>query len=85
MKRQWKHYPPEEKVAILRRHWVEGVPISNLCDELGLQPTVFYRWQKVRGVMIPAVAVPVDANLVRRKQPRALHAPCARAGFVSKH
>jgi transposase len=23
-----------------------GNPISTLCDELGLQPTVFYRWQK---------------------------------------
>ena len=22
------------------------MPISDLCDELGLQPTVFYRWQK---------------------------------------
>ena len=22
------------------------MPISKLCDELGLQPTVFYRWQK---------------------------------------
>jgi hypothetical protein len=21
-------------------------PISKLCDEFGLQPTVFYRWQK---------------------------------------
>jgi transposase-like protein len=39
MKKQRKH-------AILRRHLVEGVPISDLCDELGLQPTVFYRWQK---------------------------------------
>jgi transposase-like protein len=46
MKKQRKHYTPEEKVAILRRHLVEGVPISDLCDELGLQPTVFYRWQK---------------------------------------
>ena len=25
---------------------MEGVPISDLCDELGLQPTVFCRWQK---------------------------------------
>jgi len=33
-------------VAILRRHLVEQEPISKLCDELGLQPTVFYRWQK---------------------------------------
>ena len=46
MKKQRKHYTPEEKVAILRRHLVEGVPISDLCDELGFQPTVFYRWQK---------------------------------------
>ena len=46
MKKQRKHYTAEEKVAILRRHLVEGVPISDLCDESGLQPTVFYRWQK---------------------------------------
>jgi len=46
MKKQRKHYTPEEKVAILRRHLVEGAPISDLCDELGLQPTMFYRWQK---------------------------------------
>jgi len=43
---QRKHYTPEEKVAILRRHLLENEPISKLCDELGLQPTVFYRWQK---------------------------------------
>ena len=46
MKKQRKHYTPEEKVATLRRHLVEGVPISDLRDELGLQPTAFYRWQK---------------------------------------
>jgi transposase len=46
MKKQGEHYTPEQKVAILRRHLVEGVPISDLCDELGLQPTVFYRRQK---------------------------------------
>src|SRR5690242_18498918 len=46
MKKRRKHYAPEEKVAILRRHQLEKDPISKLCDELGLQPTVFYRWQK---------------------------------------
>jgi hypothetical protein len=25
---------------------LDKVPVSDLCDELGLQPTVFYRWQK---------------------------------------
>ena len=46
MKKQRKHYTPEEKVAILRRHLLEQVPISELCDKQGLQPTGFYRWQK---------------------------------------
>jgi len=46
MKKQRKQYAPEEKVAVLRRHLLEKEPISKLCDELGLQPTVFYRWQK---------------------------------------
>jgi transposase-like protein len=39
-------YTAEEKLAILRRHLLDKVPISRLCEELGLQPTVFYRWQK---------------------------------------
>jgi transposase-like protein len=46
MKKQRKHCTPEGKVAILRRHLLEQVPISELCDKRGLQPTVFYRWQK---------------------------------------
>ncbi len=46
MRKERKHYTAEEKVAILRRHLLEKVPISTLCEELGLQPTVFYRWQK---------------------------------------
>ncbi|MGE0407434.1 MAG: transposase [Candidatus Korobacteraceae bacterium] len=46
MRKQRKHYTAEEKVAILRRHLLEQEPVSKLCDEFGLQPTVFYRWQK---------------------------------------
>jgi transposase-like protein len=38
MKNSRKHYTPEEKVAILRRHLLEKEPISKLCDELGLHP-----------------------------------------------
>ena len=39
-------FHPRGKVAILRRHLVDKVPVSELCAELGLRPTVFYRWQK---------------------------------------
>jgi transposase len=43
MRKERKHYTAEEKVAILWRHLLDKVPVSDLCDELGLQPTVFYR------------------------------------------
>ena len=46
MRKPRKNYTPEEKVAILRRHLVEKVPVSDLCDEHELAPTLFYRWQK---------------------------------------
>jgi transposase len=46
MRKERKHYTSEEKVSILRRHLLDKVPVSDLCEELGLQPTVFYRWQK---------------------------------------
>ena len=45
-KKTRRQYTGEEKVAILKRHLVNGEKISDICDELGLNPTVFYRWQK---------------------------------------
>jgi transposase len=46
MRKHRKNYQAHEKVIILKRHLVDRVPISDLCDEYNLQPTVFYRWQK---------------------------------------
>jgi transposase-like protein len=46
MRKQRHNYTPEEKVSILRRHLVDRVPVSDLCDEYQLQPTIFYNWQK---------------------------------------
>ena len=39
-------HSPKEKVAILREHLLDGKRVSDVCDEHGLNPTVFYRWQK---------------------------------------
>src|SRR3954468_8480411 len=46
MRKPRKNYTPVEKVAILRRHLIDHVPVSDLCDEHQLSPTLFYRWQK---------------------------------------
>ena len=47
MRKARKNYTGEEKVAILKRHLVEKTPVSDLCDELGLNPNLFYNWQKL--------------------------------------
>ena len=41
-----RYFSPQEKVAVLKRHLLEKTPVSNLCDELGIPPALFYRWQK---------------------------------------
>lgn len=46
MRKQRKNYLPEEKVGIIRRHLIDGAAVSDLCDEHGLHPNVYYRWQK---------------------------------------
>ena len=46
MTQQRRRFSAPEKVAILRRHLLEKVPISELCDECHLAPNLFYRWQK---------------------------------------
>jgi transposase len=41
-----KHYSPAQKVALLRRHLIEKIPVSDLCDEQQLNVNVFYQWQR---------------------------------------
>ena len=47
MDRQRRHFTPEQKVAILREHFLEKVPISDLCEKHGIAVTLFYSWQKL--------------------------------------
>ena len=46
MAKKRKRYSGEEKVRILKRHLVDNISVSDLCDEYYLNPVVFYRWQK---------------------------------------
>ena len=47
MSKSRRKFSAEQKVAILRRHLLDQAPVSDVCEEYGLNPTVFYRWQKV--------------------------------------
>ncbi len=39
-----RRYSVEKKAKILRRHLLDKVPVSDLCDEHGIQPSVVYQW-----------------------------------------
>jgi transposase len=41
-----RQFTAEEKATILRRHLADKVPVSDLCDEYRIQPSLFYVWQR---------------------------------------
>ena len=41
-----RHFSPEDKVRILRLHLLEHKPISQLCEQEKIHPSLFYQWQK---------------------------------------
>ena len=55
MKKSRRRFTPEQKAAILREHLLDHIPVSSICDKHGLQPTVFYRWQKEMFENAPAL------------------------------
>ena len=61
-KKTRRQHSPEQKAAILRRHFVDKVPVSDLCDEYRLQPSVFYHWQKQMFDQLPLALEPMRAK-----------------------
>ncbi len=41
-----RKFSGKEKMAVLRQHLVEKRPVSDVCEQAGINPTLFYRWQK---------------------------------------
>ena len=46
MNKRPHNYAPDEKVTILKTDLIDQIPISDICHQYNLQPTVFYRWPK---------------------------------------
>ena len=45
-KRNRRQFTGEQKAAIVKRHLVDQVSVSDLCDEYKILPTQFYQWQR---------------------------------------
>ena len=68
-KRTRRPFTIEQKAEILRRHMVEKVPVSDLCNELGLQPSLFYQWQRqAMENLAGAIGVPAGSGPSAREK-----------------
>ena len=64
MRKERKHFTPEEKVALLRRHLVDKVPVSELCEEL--EPAGRYR--RLRFMLLDAKSMrETDVEVIRQR------------------
>lgn len=46
MTREKRQFTAEQRATVLRRHFADKVPVSDLCDEYKIQPSLFYTWQR---------------------------------------
>lgn len=46
MKKERRTWSAEEKTRLLRRHLIERVPISKICEEERVAPSLYHRWQE---------------------------------------
>lgn len=46
MSRARRHFTAEQKAEVVRRHLADKIPVSNLADELQVQPTLIHLWVK---------------------------------------
>lgn len=78
-----RNFTAQEKVSILKQHFVEKKTVSDLCDEYGIHPTIFYRWQQKffenaasvfenkkekQGIQIVRKVASLEAKLVRKNE-----------------
>jgi transposase-like protein len=68
-----RQFTNEEKAAILRRHLVDKTPVADICDELKLQPSVFYQWlrqahENLAAALGPPVATSSGPSKLEKQQ-----------------
>jgi len=60
--RSRRQFTTEQKVALLRRHLVDKEPVSKICEETPLQPSLFYQWLRQAFENLGAALGPPASN-----------------------
>jgi transposase-like protein len=46
MSKSRRRHTAEQKAELLRQHLADKKPVSEVCTEAGIQPSLFYTWQR---------------------------------------
>ena len=46
VRKERRHWKTEDKVKALRKHLIEKETVTKICDEMGLAPSQYHRWQE---------------------------------------
>ncbi len=63
-----RHFTPQQKAEVVRRHLTDKEPVSKLAEELGVQPSQIHGW--VNQVLAQAEAAFQRAGKPRREEQR---------------
>ena len=66
MKKERRHWSADEKAKLLRRHLIEKIPVSKICEEAQLAPSMFHRWQEQ---LFLNAALALQANRAPERNP----------------
>jgi transposase len=67
-KRSRRHFTTEQKVALLQRHLVDKEPVSKICEEEKLQPSVFYDWLRLAFSNLAGALAPEAADEASKRE-----------------
>ena len=79
-----RSFSAEQRAAILKKHHLDKIPVSKICEEEDIQPSLFYYWQKVLFENAVAALQPSDAPRIKEleKENDALKARLAKKDEV---
>lgn len=79
-----RSFSAEQRAAILKKHHLDKIPVSKICEEEDIQPSLFYYWQKVLFENAVAALQPSDAPRIKEleKETEALKARLAKKDEV---
>jgi transposase-like protein len=84
-KRSRRNRTTEQKVAILREHLVDKIPVSDVCEKNELQPSVFYQWQRqVHDNLAAALTAPAPEGPSKREKQQAAEIAELKARLAKK-